>query len=146
MLSGFHGLDFVLDQKTGAAYLIEINPRCTQLGHLCLSVQGDLAGAISTKLRNEPIEAQVPDAKKLLAGDTVAFFPQAFKCNPLSPYLRNGYHDVPWEEPALVRELLRNSWPERRWLSRVYHYYRAPNYPREVSFGRSSSADNRNAD
>jgi predicted ATP-grasp superfamily ATP-dependent carboligase len=137
MLSGFHGLDFVLEQNTGAAYLIEINPRCTQLGHLHLPIQGDLAGAISAKLWNKPIEVIVPDVKDWFQGGFVAFFPQAFKCNPHSPHLRNGNHDVPWEEPALVFELLRNPWPERQWLSRVYHYYRKPIYPGEVNCGPS---------
>ena len=52
-LSGFHGLDFVLEQETGAAYLIELNPRATQLGHLNLSAAGDLAGVMARKLKNE---------------------------------------------------------------------------------------------
>ena len=134
MLSGFHGLDFVLDQKTGAAYLIEINPRCTQLGHLHLANQGDLAGALSAKLWNQPIPAAVMDPQDCLPGETVAFFPQAIQWNPRSPYLRNGKHDVPWEEPALVIELLRGAWPERQWLSRIYHRYRAPSTPEEVNF------------
>ena len=33
-LSGFHGLDFMIESETGNAYLIEINPRTTQVGHL----------------------------------------------------------------------------------------------------------------
>lgn len=41
-LSGFHGLDFVLEADSGAAYLIELNPRCTQLGHLSIARQGSL--------------------------------------------------------------------------------------------------------
>ncbi len=133
MLSGFHGLDFVLDQKTGAAYLIEINPRCTQLGHLRLANQGDLAGALIAKLRNQPIPP-VTDPQDSLSGETIAFFPQAIQWNPNSPYLRYGKHDVPWEEPALVLELLRGAWPERKWLSRIYHHYRAPSPPEEVDF------------
>jgi len=40
--------------------------------------------------------------------------------------LRSGYHDVPWDEPQLVRELLQKPWPERQWLSRLYHHFRAP--------------------
>jgi predicted ATP-grasp superfamily ATP-dependent carboligase len=32
-LSGFHGYDFVLEDGTGRAYLIEINPRATQINH-----------------------------------------------------------------------------------------------------------------
>jgi len=133
MLSGFHGLDFVLEQNTGAAHLIEINPRCTQLGHLRLANQGDLAGALSAKLRNQPIPA-VTDPQDCLPGDTVAFFPQAIPWNPTSRHPRDGKHDVPWEEPALVLELLRGPWPERQSLSRIYHRYRAANTPEEVSF------------
>jgi predicted ATP-grasp superfamily ATP-dependent carboligase len=132
-LSGFHGLDFILDQQSGAAYLIELNPRSTQLGHLQVNSQIDLAGAISRKLWNDrepkPAELECP-----VRGDTLAFFPQAFNWNPKSPYLRCGYHDVPWEEPALVRELLRKSWPERQWLNRLYHFFRPPKREGEVKF------------
>jgi hypothetical protein len=134
MLSGFHGLDFVLENKTGAAYLIEINPRCTQLGHLRLPGQGDLAEAISAKLWNGPMPARAPDQEKCMRVETIVFFPQAFNWNPKSPYLRYGNNDVPWEEPALLRELLRDSWPERQWLSRIYHHYRAPKRMEEANF------------
>ena len=133
MLSGFHGLDFMLEGQTGRAYLIELNPRCTQLGHLRLQSQGDLVGAISTKLWKEPSSAD-PKAEDLIHGDTVAFFPQTFTWSPKNPYLRSGYHDVPWEEPALLRELLRSSWPERQWLYRLYHYYRPIRRQQEVRF------------
>ena len=43
--NGFYGLDFIREEGTGTLYLIELNPRCTQLGHLNVSAQGDLAGA-----------------------------------------------------------------------------------------------------
>jgi hypothetical protein len=113
--------------------LIEINPRCTQLGHLRLANQGDLVGALSSKLWNQPIPAATA-RQDYLSGETIAFFPQAIQWNPRSPYLRCGKHDVPWEEPALVLELLRGAWPERKWLSRLYHHYRAPSTQEEVNF------------
>ena len=69
-----------------------------------------------------------------IEGDTVAFFPQTFNWNPKSAYLKRGYHDVPWEEPALVRELLRDSWPERQWLTRIYHHFRPMRQHEEVKF------------
>jgi hypothetical protein len=109
MLNGFHGLDFILQQGTGAAYLIELNPRCTQLGHLRLPGQGDLAGVLIAKLTGQKPSA----VDNPIAGDTIAFFPQAFFLNPESPYLHRGYHDVPWEEPALLHQLLRDPWPKR---------------------------------
>ena len=129
-LSGFHGLDFVMDSATGAAYLIELNPRCTQLGHLRIAGQGDLAGAMSARFTSRaPAEAE-----DCIEGETVAFFPQTLNWNPRSTYLRHGYHDVPWEEPRLLRELLRDSWPDRRWLTRIYHHFRVPKKQAEVKF------------
>src|ERR1700691_3192004 len=103
-LSGFHGLDFVLEQDTDAAYLIELNARATQLGHLNLSAHGDLAGVMARKLKNE-----APDkiaSENLIQKSAIAFFPYAFKSNPGSVYLHQGYHDVPWAELALVRALV----------------------------------------
>jgi predicted ATP-grasp superfamily ATP-dependent carboligase len=134
-LNGFHGLDFMIQSGTGAPYLIELNPRCTQLGHLRQASQSDLAGLIAARLthESEPMEKhENPD--DYVEGSTVAFFPQTIIWNPKSPYLRSGYHDVPWSEPGLVRELLRPSWPERQWLSRIYHHFRAPKRPSEMKF------------
>jgi hypothetical protein len=124
-LSGFHGLDFMLEAETGAAYLIELNPRSTQLGHLPMAGRGDLAGALSQKL-----DAASPTAAEqragLSEGETVAFFPKALFWNPKNRYLREGYHDAPWEEPALLQELLKESWPNRQWPARLYHWLRPP--------------------
>ncbi len=131
-LTGFHGLDFMLERQSGTAYLIELNPRCTQLGHLLLAGKGNLAGTLSAQMRNE--EVVVPGNEECIPGTTVAFFPQALNWNPGSPYLRRGYHDVPWEEPRLLRELLRPSWPERQWMSRIYHYFRVTKRPGVVDF------------
>jgi predicted ATP-grasp superfamily ATP-dependent carboligase len=122
-LSGFHGLDFILEEGTGSAYMIELNPRATQLGHLSFYSHDDLAGVMAAKLGEAiayPVASQVRCQK-----DTVAFFPQAFKANPKSAYLTQAYHDVPWEEPALVRELLRDSWPDRQFLNRIFRNFRA---------------------
>lgn len=116
-LSGLHGLDFVIDDATQAAYLIEMNPRATQLGHLNVSPQGNLADALSTRLmsRADPPEASA----RRIQNDTIALFPHAWKADPGNQFLTSGYHDVPWEQPALVRELMRDSWPDRRLLNRI---------------------------
>jgi ATP-grasp domain len=119
-LSGFHGLDFVLEQDTDAAYLLELNPRATQLGHLNLSAHGDLAGVLTGKLKNE-VPGKIASEDQI-QNRAIAFFPHTFKSNPGSAYLHQGYHDVPWEEPSLVRELVCDPWPERQWQSRIYRY------------------------
>src|ERR1700677_2351384 len=119
-LSGFHGLDFVVEQDTGAAYLLELNPRATQLGHLKLSAHGDLAGVMARKLKNEA-PGRIASQNQIENG-AIAFFPKACKSNSGSVYLHHGYHDVPWDEPALVRELMCDPWPDRHRPSRLYRY------------------------
>jgi predicted ATP-grasp superfamily ATP-dependent carboligase len=138
-LNGFHGLDFMIEEGSGLPYLIELNPRCTQLGHLRLPAQDDLAGMIAAKVagakqESQPVSTETSELEDLVRGNTIAFFPQALTWNPSSPYLRSAYHDVPWEEPALFRELLRGSWPERQFLSRIYHHFREAKRSNEEKF------------
>jgi hypothetical protein len=99
-LSGFHGLDFILEEATGSAFLIELNPRCTQLGHLILPAQGDLAGILCRGLGLQT--APLPERE--IDGDLVGFFPQAAAWNPYNPYLKLAQHDIPWSEPALIHD------------------------------------------
>jgi len=98
-LSGLVGLDFMLEDQTGNPYLIEINPRATQVGHLALGPGCDLPAALYAAMTGE----EVRGARKVTENKVIALFPQEWKRNPDSPYLRSGYHDVPWEEPELVR-------------------------------------------
>jgi hypothetical protein len=130
MLNGFYGLDFILEQRSGNPYLIEMNPRCTQLGHLCLPGQGDLAGALIARLKGGCPSLE----NRVITSDTIAFFPQAFHLNPKNPYLWRGYHDVPWEEPELLHELLRDSWPHRQWHARLYYLLRPARKYTEMQF------------
>ncbi len=97
-LSGFHGLDFMLEAHTGNAYLIEINPRTTQVGHLALGPDHDLPAALFAAMTGKDVQP----APKVTENDTIALFPQEWKRDPASPFLLSGYHDVPWDEPALV--------------------------------------------
>ncbi len=135
-LTGFYGLDFMLDPETNRTWLIEMNPRCTQLGHLPLTNAGDLAGALCQKLtgqkcitREDPIEEEM-----------IAFFPQTILRDPRNPLLRSSYHDVPWEYPELVRELLQDIWPSRQWISRLYHHFRPPQDDVPMQFAANEAA------
>lgn len=120
-MSGFFGLDFILEQGTGAAHLIEMNPRCTQLGHLQLP-DGDLAGALCAAL----LTRERPRAKTPILEDKIAFFPQALLWGARSALLGRIHHDVPWEQRQLVKVLMQEPWPERQWLARLYHLFRKP--------------------
>lgn len=97
-LSGVHGFDFVLETNTGHAYLIEINPRTTQVGHLTLGSGRDIPAALVAALTGRATQA----APKLTENNTLALFPQEWTRDPASPFLRSTYHDVPWDEPELV--------------------------------------------
>ncbi len=104
-LSGIHGFDFILEAETGNAHLIEINPRATQVGHLALGAGHDLPAALCSALSGEPFRA----APKVTEKDIVTLFPQEWMRDPASPFLSSGYHDVPWEEPELLRACLRKA-------------------------------------
>jgi len=121
-LTGFFGLDFMLEDETDACYLIEMNPRCTQLGHLSLRKQGDLAGVLFAKMSGRPR----PEPRASMTSDVIAFFPQALTGGASGAWLDESRLDVPWESPRLVRELLRPPAPDRRWIARLYHLLRAP--------------------
>jgi hypothetical protein len=117
-LSGFFGLDFVIEGATGIPYLIEINPRCTQLGHLALAGGGSLAAALAATLRGEPGPASVATP----VGERVALFPQALAAGPVcKAYVDASIQDVPIGAPRLVAEMLRGAWPGRQFASRLYH-------------------------
>jgi hypothetical protein len=133
-LSGFYGLDFILQEGTRAAYLLELNPRCTQLGHLPIDGHGDLVGLLCRQLGgSSPVAAE--QRIGLCAGDRVAFFPKAILLlNPDSSYLHQAYQDTPCQRPELVEELLKPSWPDRQWQARLYHWVRPPCSERPVEF------------
>jgi formate-dependent phosphoribosylglycinamide formyltransferase (GAR transformylase) len=102
-LSGLHGFDFMVEAHTGNAYLIEINPRATQVGHLTLGSGRDLPAALYAAVSGTAVEA----APRVTENDTIALFPQEWMRDAGSPFLRSAYHDVPWEEPELMQSCLR---------------------------------------
>lgn len=113
-LSGLHGFDFMLEAHTGNAHLIEINPRATQVGHLALGPGRDLPAALYSALSGEPYRA----APKVTEKDVIALFPQEWMRDPKSSFLISGYHDVPWEEPELLRACVEKRWKQNRRRSR----------------------------
>jgi ATP-grasp domain-containing protein len=130
-LSGFYGLDFILELGSGIPYLIEMNPRCTQLGHLELAGDGCLAGILSAVLRGEPR----PPVQNPIRGKLIALFPQALAAGATCrPYIEAGYHDVPSEEPQLTAELMLKSWPRRQWAARIYHALKPPDQADPILF------------
>jgi hypothetical protein len=110
-LSGLHGFDFMLEAHTGNAYLIEINPRATQVGHLTLGPGRDLPAALYAAVSGQALHA----ASKVTEKDTIALFPQEWIRDSASPVLQSGYHDVPWEEPELIQMCVRQRRRQSAW-------------------------------
>jgi ATP-grasp domain len=107
-ISGLHGFDFLLEKETEKPYLIEMNPRSTQVGHLALGPGRDLPAALSAAASGKPI----PETNKVTENPTIALFPQEWSRDPDSTFLNSAYHDIPWEEPDLILDCLRRT---RRW-------------------------------
>ena len=112
-LSGLHGLDFMLEGGTGNAYLLEINPRSTQVGHLTLGPGRDLPAALYASLSGKIVQP----SRKITENDMITLFPQEWIRDPNSPLLQSGYHDVPWEEPELIRACVRARRKQSSWYS-----------------------------
>jgi hypothetical protein len=102
-LSGLVGFDFMLESGTRNAYLIEINPRSTQVGHLALGPGRNIPAALFAAVTEEAAD----DTSSITEKETIALFPQEWLRDPASAYLRSAYHDVPWDEPDLIRECVR---------------------------------------
>jgi carbamoylphosphate synthase large subunit len=114
-LSGMIGFDFMIEAATGAAYLIEMNPRNTPICAVRLGPGRDLAEVLVARIAGRPVRERPPRTER----DVVVFFPDTWREDPASHFLRSGYHDVPWEEPDLVRTLMLPPRRERYWIWRA---------------------------
>ena len=114
-LSGLYGMDFVIEASTGAAYLIEVNPRATPISHLALGAGQDLPAALCAQLRGELPSAEAP----VIRNDVIALFPGEWRRDPQSPYLYNAIHDVPWDNVELMRDCTEPLWETRGIAARI---------------------------
>lgn len=105
-LTGLIGFDFILD-ATGQAWLIECNPRSTQMGHLGAHVDEDLCVALRHGLVAAPLPPKKPTTTELL----VAYFPQETWRAPDSVYFTRAYHDVPVDDPELLERMKKHPAP-----------------------------------
>jgi predicted ATP-grasp superfamily ATP-dependent carboligase len=114
-LSGMIGFDFMIEAATGDAYLIEMNPRNTPICAVRLGPGRDLAEALVARLAARPVRERPARTER----DIVVFFPDTWRADPANHFLHSGYHDVPWEQPELVRVLMEPERRERYWVLRL---------------------------
>jgi len=119
-LTGFWGLDFVLEASTGQAYLIELNPRATPICHLALGAGQNLTAAVMHQMTGirQPLEDEMSGQR------VIALFPGEWRRDHSSTYLHAEFEDVPWSERALVQECMSTPWSERGLLARLWSQVR----------------------
>jgi hypothetical protein len=114
-LTGFYGLDFMIETATDRAFLLEMNPRPTSMTNIRLERGGDLLGALVLALSGTPCPAPVRLPDRAL----VAYFPLAWQGSHPDDAYPDAHHDIPLSEPALMAEMLLPRWPERQILARL---------------------------
>jgi hypothetical protein len=100
-LSGLHGLDFIRSPD-GRVHLIEINPRATPLSAMALGPGRDLVAALAGC-----VAPGVREREALTGKSEIALFPQEWRRDAKSDWLRTAYLDIPWDDPYVLRGLLR---------------------------------------
>lgn len=115
-LSGFFGLDFMIEEPSGETYLIEMNPRCTPPCPIPMGKGRDLVAAMVSQLTGNPIE----DRELVTSKNRIAYFPQGWSISypDLAEQADAPYLDVPAGEQVLIRALT-HPWRERSILGRL---------------------------
>jgi len=105
--SGFVSFDFILEEDSGKAWLIECNPRPIGIAHLGPRVGVDLMRAYRQSIeKSVPAEA-LSEAPAFARGEaTAARFPAEWTRDPASPFLAGAFHDVPLHEPDALSAFL----------------------------------------
>jgi tetratricopeptide (TPR) repeat protein len=97
--TGLGGFDFMVDAESGAASLLEMNPRVTIAGPLGALFGHDLAAALHAALTGTAAPPATGNH------DIAAVFPHEWWRDPHSPYLRHHVTDMPWDDPDLLRHI-----------------------------------------
>ena len=100
-LSGFVGFDFVLD-SSNQAWIIEMNPRVTPICHFFLTDGTNFAASLYMQMTRIPSLSILAPINCGL----IALFPNEIVRSPFSEHLQFCQHDVPWNEPEVVRVVL----------------------------------------
>ena len=101
-LNGYCGIDYICD-GAGGAHLLEINPCIMPESHFPGTFGVDLTASMLALMRGQRIpEARAPEH------EYVALFPQEWQRDPSSKFLATAFHDVPWEDPAVLAAMTRS--------------------------------------
>jgi hypothetical protein len=96
--NGFISFDFMIEDRTGAVYLLECNPRPIPISHLGARIGVDLCAALAAALSGD-----VRSATRSAGAQVVVLFPQEWHRNPSGVASSSYYVDVPRDDPNLLR-------------------------------------------
>jgi predicted ATP-grasp superfamily ATP-dependent carboligase len=114
-ISGFFGLDFILEEGTGHAYLLEMNARLTPPCYLRFEKGRDLVGAMWASVTGQPL----PDNVRVTESDIIAYQPQTLRKEDTP---QGCFYPEPRNEPELALEL-QNPFPNRTVLFRLVQLF-----------------------
>ena len=102
--TGIFGPEFIIHERTGDAYLLEVNRRITPGTHRGAFVDIGSGGALLAAVEGTPSTTRT----RLGDGEEHVFvsFPDEWLRDPMSDYLRRLPVDVPWDEPELIEAML----------------------------------------
>jgi predicted ATP-grasp superfamily ATP-dependent carboligase len=103
-ISGLAGSEFIIHERTGDAYLLELSRRVTPATHRGRLLGVDLCAALRAAIDGTPN----PSRSELDEGEeyVYALFPQEWLRDPQSKYLQSAPVDAPWDEPELFEAML----------------------------------------
>lgn len=113
-LSGFFGLDFILEEGTGRSFLIEMNARLAPPCYLRFEKGRDLVGAMWASVTGQVL----PNNDRVTDSDYIAYQPQTLHNQDMPPAC---FYPEPENEPELAREL-QNPFPNRTVLFRLAQF------------------------
>jgi hypothetical protein len=100
--TGFCGIDFIIDKKN-KAWLLELNPRIMPSSHLGEVFGFDLVSSFISALKGQHYSKNLNRR-----ADRIALFPNELLRNPRSHHLTYSYHDVPWDDPGVLKTIINN--------------------------------------
>ena len=111
-MSGFFNVQCIIDERTGAAHLLEINRRLVTHMHMGERVGVDLGQALFDALEGRA-RGGMPDGGgdareqgRRNGGQSVVVFPREWLRDPDSRILTELPVDIPWDEPELIGAML----------------------------------------
>lgn len=134
-LSGFFGLDFMIENGSGINWLIEMNPRCTPVCPVPLGPGRDLPAALAAQLLGQSVPCEPAVNEKT----RIAWFPQPAPATTQQNLPEDTWLDVPSEEPELIQELL-DPWNERSVLGTIIDRFRGGRHGSQGTVGFISEA------